>query len=46
MDSYTKFVLKSCRATPRTQSEAFKDADYATAITRPTNSFWSWIMSF
>ena len=30
----------------RTTSEAFKDADYATAITRPTNSFWTWIMSF
>jgi hypothetical protein len=32
--------------TYRTASEAFKDADYATAITRPTNSFWAWFMSF
>lgn len=30
----------------RTTSEAFKDADYATAITRPANSFWEWLRSF
>ena len=32
--------------TYRTASEAFKDADYATAITRPQSSFWAWIRSF
>lgn len=32
--------------TYKTASEAFKDAEYATAITRPTNSFWAWFMSF
>lgn len=30
----------------KTASEAFKDAEYATAITRPTSSFWDWIKSF
>jgi hypothetical protein len=32
MDNYTQFVLKSCKTIPRSQSEAFKDADYANPI--------------
>ncbi len=32
--------------TYKTASEAFKDADYACAITKPQNSFWAWIRSF
>ena len=43
---YEDFVIKSYRTTPRSLSEAFKDAEYATAITRPTSSFWAWIKSF
>ena len=46
MDSYTKFVLKSCAKTPRTQSEAFKDADYANAIERPESSDFSGFGAF
>ena len=32
--NYSDFVIRSCRQTPRTLSEAFKDAEYATAIQR------------
>jgi hypothetical protein len=46
MDSYTKFVLKSCAKTPRTQSEAFKDADYANALERPEQSDFSGFGAF
>ena len=33
--SYENFTLRMSRPTPRTLSEALKDAEYATAITRP-----------
>jgi hypothetical protein len=32
--------------TYKTASEAFKDAEYACAITKPPSSFWAWIRSF
>jgi hypothetical protein len=32
--------------TYKTASEAFKDATYACAITRPQNRFWAWVKSF
>ena len=32
--------------TYKTASEAFKDADYACAITKPQSCFWAWIWSF
>lgn len=43
MDSYTQFVLKSCTKTPRTQSEAFKDADYANAIEMPVKGDYDYV---
>ena len=44
--NYSDFVIRSCRQTPRTLSEAFKDADYATAIERPSDSGYSWFWGF
>jgi hypothetical protein len=35
MNSYEQFVLKSCRKTPRSVSEAFLDASWCSAITKP-----------
>jgi len=32
--------------TYKTASEAFKDAEYATAITRPPMGLWAWLMRF
>lgn len=32
--------------TYKTASEAFKDADYATAIQRPAKGFWAWFNRF
>jgi hypothetical protein len=32
--------------TYKTASEAFKDANYACAITRPAKGFWAWFNRF
>jgi len=44
--NYSDFVIRSYRKTPRTLSEAFNDAEYATAITRPKEGFWAWFSRF
>ena len=44
--NYLDFVIRSCRKVPRTLSEAFNDAEYATARTRPKEGFWAWFRSF
>ena len=41
--NYSDFVIRSCRQTPRTLSEAFKDATWCTAIQRPDKSEYSHI---
>ena len=41
MMDYQKFVLRMSRPTPRSLSEALKNAEYATAITRPSESEYS-----
>jgi len=44
--NYSDFVIRNCRQTPRTLSEAFKDADYATAIETPAEGEYSWFWGF
>lgn len=45
--SYVQFVLKSSRtSTFRSASEAFQDANYATAIQRPETSSFDGLVAF
>ena len=44
--NYSDFVIRSCRQTPRTMSEAFKDAEYCSAITYPSSHEYSWFWGF
>ena len=44
--NYSDFVIRSCRQTPRTLSEAFKDVEYATAIQRPEEPEYDLLWGF
>ena len=44
--NYSDFVIRSCRQTPRTLSEAFKDAEYATAIQKPEEPEYDLLWGF
>ena len=44
--NYSDFVIRSCRKTPNTLSEAFRDAEYCSAITYPKESDYSAIGAF
>ena len=44
--SYENFTLRFSRPTPRTLSEALKDAEYATAIQRPEEPEYDLLWGF